>query len=323
MNKTIIPVIWLAASVLIILLLIFLFNDHEIEFSHLDDEPVFFLGLIISLISGIILIPKNVSNQADWNSRAIYWLGLGINLIILLGFFCYAVDFEIFDMDEEICGFFYGAFAFIISGIILLINRRKYLLSLETSIYWLGICIALFIFFGISFYDNDIELFNINDDYSGFFFSSILTLIIGIILVVVYLRRQAKEAIAVFWSGCSAALLIALVIFFQENDIYFLDHDGESAGFYVATLFILASGIALIIWRFYKLRLAELILYWLGCSVILTIFLDTFYFTQKEVVMDEIILNEKTGIGLLLGAGISLISGIILFIFFRRNRITN
>lgn len=105
------------------------------------------IALAISIISGISLIIKR-KDIASGTEISLYWFGFSGALTGFLAALFYAGDFA----DGGARGALIGTIISIISGVIVIIKKRKALSGKEIFIYWLGLS-AAFIGFLAAFFD--------------------------------------------------------------------------------------------------------------------------------------------------------------------------
>ncbi|MCD4820472.1 MAG: protein kinase [Candidatus Cloacimonetes bacterium] len=236
-------------------------------------------------------IEKNSKLRLD-TKIALIWMGLSIVLLLI---------FSIIYTEN---GIMISTIASIVSGIFLIIKRRKNIKNLEISLYWLGLSIVLFPLLLIIFEEMDICFGSFDDDELGPMVATIITIMSGIFIM---WKRQWEikgTEISIYWLGLGLAFHYQIAVIFESLDVDFLGFHDFEAGLFVTAIVLVFSLALLIKKRYKKIKGVEIAIYWLGLSFIIC---NTISFTSGQYIMSISIF-------------ISLISGLVL-IFLNRKKI--
>ena len=294
LTGTEIAVYWLGLSAFSILLFGLLFHKLRWELFGISYETSgFILGILLSIISWLILMIKR-RKILTGTEISVYWLGLSAFSILLFGASFYELGWELFGLSYKTSGFILGILLSIISGLILMIKRRKILTGTEIAVYWFGLSAFSILLFGYLFD-------RLGYKSSGFILGILLSIISWLILMIKRRKILTGTEISVYWLGLSAFSILLFGASFYELGWELFGLSYKTSGFILGILLSIISGLILMIKRRKILTGTEIAVYWFGLSAF-SILLFGYLFDR---------LGYKSS-GFILGILLSIISGIIL-----------
>ena len=156
----------------------------------------------------------------------------------------------------------------LVSGIALVVLRRKKLHGLGIALYWLGISFMIFILFQFLFDEFDITMGNINDDEFGPMVATMLSMASGIFIMKKRKEKIEEIEIPIYWLGFSLSFFVFSGCLSEGLGITFWGLHRDETGRIVSIIVIPIITAFLIKKRLGKITGKEIGIYWLGLSII-------------------------------------------------------
>jgi len=266
---------WLGLSFMLFILLQLIFEELDISFAMFnDDEFGPMVSAIISMASGIILLIKR-KDKIEGIEIPIYWLGLSLAFFLFTGFLFEGLRLKFGGFHRDEAGRIIAGIIILITTAFLIKKRFRKITGKEVGIYWLGLgliatvislfvgggsgmntailaslafgIVLLFIYWKKTKSTNwiyywlviSIILTVVLMEFfyrRGAYYTSIATLVSGLILLKIRFREINRIEIASLWAGLSIAVNFLFSYVFEQFDIEIWEFYDERSGSIVACL---------------------------------------------------------------------------------------